>query len=86
MQYLLILLVLLVGCAKPESVVESEVIICTSEECRLVELTEYCSYHGGLKEFSNVDLDHYYAICKDNTYVVVSYGERTTFVLDLNNP
>ena len=88
MRNLFILLVLFIGltsCAKPPQVIESDIEICISDECRLEKLTEYCSYHGGLREFSNIDEEHYYAVCNDNTYVVVSYEEMSTFVLDLDN-
>ena len=74
------ILLMLVGCAHPSVEANN----CLSEECRLDKLTDYCDLHGGLREFSNIDDDHYYAICNNHTYFIVSYGKISTFVLDLD--
>lgn len=78
---LLLSVLLLSSCARP-AVIESDIEICISDECRLEKLTEYCSYHGGLRVFSNINEYHYYAVCNDNTYVVVAYEKMDIFALD----
>ncbi len=80
MKYLLVLplLLALISCAKSNVYKE-----CGNDDCRLDKLIDHCSTHSGVKGYHIIDADHYYATCNDSTYIVISYGKVSTFVLDI---
>ena len=57
---------------------------CTSEECQLERMEVFCGSHEGIQTFSSIDADHYYAVCNDDTYFVISYSKLSTFKLNLD--
>ena len=81
MKYLkyLLLILILTGCAQSDQYAP------ITGDARLDKVTKFCSIHDGLKEYNDIDEAHYYAICNDNTYIIMSYGKNTTFVLDLDS-
>ena len=85
MRYLWLLpLALLIGCTQTNYDTSDYTTICTTDECKLDKITNYCTSHKGMREFVSIDSDHYYGTCKDGTYVLFYYGDMSTFKVDLS--
>ena len=44
-----------------------------------------CMYHGGMLRFGTIDAEHFYTVCADQKYYVISYNVVDSFTLNFIN-